>query len=147
MSESNRLAAAREVASHMYLEESGFAFAPHPMLAETDRDKFAVHQIIDFYHAQNTDYADYFQTAWKFKHRAALGKPGATLETLAREAKVSPEYLPMVWSLLEETTEDDLDQILAVNVKGVFLGTKHALPAMRRAGGGSIIFFRLKILH
>src|SRR5262249_57712075 len=40
---------------------------------------------------------------------------------------------------IEETTEDDLDQIMAVNVKGVFLGTKHALPAMRRAGGGSII--------
>jgi cyclopentanol dehydrogenase len=40
---------------------------------------------------------------------------------------------------IEETTEDDLDQILAVNVKGVFLGTKHAIPAMRRAGGGSII--------
>ena len=40
---------------------------------------------------------------------------------------------------LEETTEDDLDQSLAVNVKGVFLGVKQALPAMRRAGGGSII--------
>ena len=40
---------------------------------------------------------------------------------------------------VEETTEDDLDLILAVNVKGVFLGTKHAIPAMRRAGGGSII--------
>ncbi len=40
---------------------------------------------------------------------------------------------------LEETTEDDLDQILAVNVKGVFLGAKHAVAAMRRAGGGSIV--------
>jgi cyclopentanol dehydrogenase len=40
---------------------------------------------------------------------------------------------------IEETTEDDLDQILAVNVKGVFLGVKYAIPAMRRAGGGSII--------
>ena len=47
------LAAAREVASHLYLQEKGFAFAPHPMPAETDRDKFAVHQIIDFYHKQN----------------------------------------------------------------------------------------------
>ena len=32
---------------------------------------------------------------------------------------------------IEETTEDDLDQSMAVNIKGVFLGTKHALPAMR----------------
>src|SRR5262244_4307621 len=40
---------------------------------------------------------------------------------------------------IEETTEDDWDRIMAVNVKGVFLGTKCALPAMRRAGSGSII--------
>jgi cyclopentanol dehydrogenase len=40
---------------------------------------------------------------------------------------------------IEDTTEDDWDRIMAVNVKGVFLGTKHAIPAMRRAGGGSII--------
>ena len=28
---------------------------------------------------------------------------------------------------------------MAVNLKGVFLGCKHQIPAMRRAGGGSII--------
>jgi NAD(P)-dependent dehydrogenase (short-subunit alcohol dehydrogenase family) len=40
---------------------------------------------------------------------------------------------------IEDTTEDDWDSIMAVNIKGVFLGTKYALPAMRSAGGGSII--------
>ncbi len=40
---------------------------------------------------------------------------------------------------IEETTEEDWDRIMGVNVKGVFLGTKTALPAMRRAGGGSIV--------
>src|SRR6266702_5435885 len=40
---------------------------------------------------------------------------------------------------IEETTEDDWDRIMAVNVKGVFMGTKYALPALRQAGGGSII--------
>ena len=95
------LAAAREVASHMYLKEDGFAFAPHPMLAETDRDKFAVHQIIDFYHAQNTDYADYFQAAWRFRHRAALGQPNATLAALARKHRVSGKYLETIWTALE----------------------------------------------
>ena len=40
---------------------------------------------------------------------------------------------------IEETTEDDWDRIMAVNAKGVFLGTKCALAAMRRAGGGSIV--------
>ena len=45
----------------------------------------------------------------------------------------------LIRATIEETTEDDFDRIMAVNVKGVFLGTKHAIPAMRRAGGGSII--------
>lgn len=45
----------------------------------------------------------------------------------------------LIRSAIEATTEDEWDRIMAVNVKGVFLGTKHAIPAMRRAGGGSII--------
>jgi NAD(P)-dependent dehydrogenase (short-subunit alcohol dehydrogenase family) len=40
---------------------------------------------------------------------------------------------------IEERTGDEWDRVMAVNAKGVFLGTKHAIPAMRRAGGGSII--------
>ena len=40
---------------------------------------------------------------------------------------------------IEDTTEEDWDRIMAVNVKGVFLGTRAAVPAMRRAGGGSIV--------
>lgn len=99
------LTAAREVASHMYLREEGFKFAPHPMIVETDRDKLCVTQIIDFYHAQNLDYADYFQTAWRFKNRKALGKPGATLDSLAKEYRVSPRYLATVFEFLETPEE------------------------------------------
>ena len=40
---------------------------------------------------------------------------------------------------IEDTTESDWDRIFAVNAKGVFLGTKAALPALRDNGGGSII--------
>ena len=40
---------------------------------------------------------------------------------------------------VEETTADDWDRVMEVNAKGAFLGTKAAIPAMRRAGGGSII--------
>lgn len=37
-------------------------------------------------------------------------------------------------------TEDDIwDLTMAVNVKGVFYGCKYGIPALRRAGGGSII--------
>jgi meso-butanediol dehydrogenase / (S,S)-butanediol dehydrogenase / diacetyl reductase len=40
---------------------------------------------------------------------------------------------------LAETTEEQLDRILAVNLKGVFFGCKHAVRAMRPAGGGVIV--------
>ena len=41
--------------------------------------------------------------------------------------------------LIEDTSEELWDRIMSVNTKGVFLGTRKALPALRRAGGGSII--------
>ena len=40
---------------------------------------------------------------------------------------------------LEDTSIEDWDLVMAVNAKGVFLGTKAAIPEMRKAGGGSII--------
>ncbi|HWD75829.1 MAG TPA: glucose 1-dehydrogenase [Solirubrobacteraceae bacterium] len=40
---------------------------------------------------------------------------------------------------LAETTEEQLDRILGVNLKGVFFGCKHAVRAMRGSGGGSIV--------
>jgi cyclopentanol dehydrogenase len=42
-------------------------------------------------------------------------------------------------SRLEDTTAEAWDRGMDVNAKGVFLGTKAAIPAMRRAGGGSIV--------
>jgi len=44
-----------------------------------------------------------------------------------------------VLSRVEDTAPEAWDQVMAVNAKGVFLGTRAAIPAMRRAGGGSII--------
>ena len=38
-----------------------------------------------------------------------------------------------------ETEEKIWDLVLSVNLKGVFLGCKHGIPALLRAGGGSII--------
>ena len=40
---------------------------------------------------------------------------------------------------VEETTVESWDQVMDINAKGVFLGTKAAIPEMRKAGGGSII--------
>ena len=39
----------------------------------------------------------------------------------------------------ESTRLEDWRRLFAVNVEGVFLGCRAAIPAMRRAGGGSII--------
>ncbi len=44
-----------------------------------------------------------------------------------------------VVSSLETYPEDDFDQVIAVNVKGVWLGMKHTADAMRQRGGGVII--------
>ncbi len=39
----------------------------------------------------------------------------------------------------DQVTEAEWDRVQAVNVKGVFFGTKHAIPHLRAAGKGSII--------
>jgi len=39
----------------------------------------------------------------------------------------------------ETTSEEVWDRTMAINVKGVWLGCKYGIPALRRAGGGSII--------
>ncbi len=100
------LKAAREVANHLFLTPEGFAFAPNQMLAETDRDQFCVMQIINFYRRQNISYPDYFQAAWRFKNRAALGQPRATLADFAASGKVSAKYLATLWTTLEGTKEE-----------------------------------------
>ena len=38
-----------------------------------------------------------------------------------------------------ETSEEVWDRTMAINLKGVFLGCKFGIPALRRAGGGSVI--------
>ena len=43
------------------------------------------------------------------------------------------------WDAGDDATVEDWDRIMEVNAKGVFLGTKAVIPAMRAAGGGSII--------
>jgi len=40
---------------------------------------------------------------------------------------------------VEQETAEGWDRVIAVNQKGVWLGMKHAVPAMRASGGGSIV--------
>ncbi len=59
------------------------------------------------------------------------------LDVLVNNAGVTVRS-PTLMSI-DDTTEEEWDRVMQVNAKGVFLGTKWAIPAMRRAGGGSII--------
>ena len=43
------------------------------------------------------------------------------------------------WNAGDDASVEEWDRIMAVNAKGVFLGTKAVVPAMRAAGGGSIV--------
>ncbi|HEX3188655.1 MAG TPA: SDR family oxidoreductase [Streptosporangiaceae bacterium] len=59
----------------------------------------------------------------------ALGR----LDVLVNNAAVELE------ARIDETSVTQWDHVMAVNVRSVFLCTKHALPLLRRAGAGSII--------
>ena len=95
------LEAARHVTEYMVLTPQGIEFAPYPVVADTDRDRYSVNRIINFYQRQNTNYADYFEAAWRYKYRAALGQPKASLADIATSARVSPKYLATIWATLE----------------------------------------------
>ena len=42
-------------------------------------------------------------------------------------------------TVIDETPVEEWDDIMAINARGVFLGTKVVVPSMRRSGGGSIV--------
>ena len=69
---------------------------------------------------------------WQAAVRTAVTSYGK-LDVLVNNAAI------VLRKSIEDTTEEEWDRIMAVNTKGVFLGTKYALPEMRRAGGGSIV--------
>jgi 3alpha(or 20beta)-hydroxysteroid dehydrogenase len=70
---------------------------------------------------------------WQKAVQTAIDRFGK-LDVLVNNAAIVIPRVP-----IEERTVAEWDQVMAVNAKGVFLGTKHAIPAMRRAGGGSIV--------
>ena len=81
-----------------------------------------------YVHLAVTEEAD-----WRKAVQAAIALYGR-LNILINNAAIVIPRVP-----IEERTAAEWDHVMAVNAKGVFLGTKHAIPAMRRAGGGSIV--------
>jgi 3-oxoacyl-[acyl-carrier protein] reductase len=65
---------------------------------------------------------------------AAAGMCGSRgLHVLFNNAGIYPD------STLESTTPDEWDRVMAVNARGPFLVTKALLPALRAAGGASVV--------
>ena len=70
---------------------------------------------------------------WRHAVETATSRYGK-LDILVNNAAIVIPRVP-----IEERTAEEWDRVMAVNAKGVFLGTKAVIPAMRRAGGGSIV--------
>jgi NAD(P)-dependent dehydrogenase (short-subunit alcohol dehydrogenase family) len=64
---------------------------------------------------------------------AALEKEAGRLDILVNNAGIN------IREPIEAMGAENFDAMLAVNVKGPFLGTKHAIPLLRKGGGGAII--------
>jgi hypothetical protein len=108
------LAAARHVADHVVLLPDGIRFAPHPAVTDTDRDKYCVHRIIDFYRRHEVDLADYLLAAWRYRHRSALGQPEQTLAETAAGQELSGKYLERLWRLLTDAAIPAAGPIAAI---------------------------------
>ena len=82
----------------------------------------------EYIHLDVTSEAD-----WQAAIKLALDRFGK-LDVLINNAAI---VIPRV--AIEDRTVEEWDRVINVNVKGVFLGTKYAIPALRAAGGGSIV--------
>ena len=71
------------------------------------------------------------ETDWAAAVQEAVTRYGK-LDVLVNNAGVSAR------GSIEETTVEDWDRVMDINAKGVFLGTRTAIPEMRKAGCGSI---------
>ncbi|MDX1927952.1 MAG: DUF1587 domain-containing protein, partial [Pirellulaceae bacterium] len=94
--------AARLVADHMLLTPDGIRFAPHPVVTDTDRDKYCVHRIVDFYLRQPTRYEDYLLACWQVQIDSQKQSISEAIEAASVKYQVSEKYLRTVWDTLND---------------------------------------------
>jgi NAD(P)-dependent dehydrogenase (short-subunit alcohol dehydrogenase family) len=63
----------------------------------------------------------------------SLVKSHGGLDVLINNAGISPQ------ATAEETTPEFWDEVMAINLRGSFLGCQKAIPLMRKRGGGAIV--------
>ena len=81
-----------------------------------------------YLHLDVTDESD-----WQKAVATAITRYGA-LHILINNAGIGIPRVP-----IDQLAVEDWDRVMAVNARGTFLGTKHAIPAMQRSGSGSIV--------
>ncbi|WP_149498834.1 DUF1592 domain-containing protein [Roseiconus lacunae] len=97
--------AARMVTDHLLFLPDGLAFAPHPVVTDTDRDKYCVRQIVDFYESQNTEVADYLMALRSlfedFDRRSGSEVIGdRDVTAIAKRYGLSAKYLTQLWTAI-----------------------------------------------
>ena len=69
---------------------------------------------------------------WKGATNTTVSRYGK-LDVLVNNADISGRFHSDIMSA------EAWDKLMEVNAKGVFLGIKHAIPEMRKVGGGSVV--------
>ena len=133
------LAASRTVADHVVLKPQGFVFAPHPMVTDTDRDKYCVGRIVDFYSRHKVELADYFAALRGGPSAGLSAKYLATIRSFFAERPPAGSPLDELWN--ESATPQQLADTVArlratfapqvdkLDVKGISRGSQWMLLA------------------
>ncbi|HUS08506.1 MAG TPA: DUF1592 domain-containing protein, partial [Bryobacteraceae bacterium] len=106
------LEAAKRIADHAVIGAGPLEFFGDP--GKTGFEFSAINRIKDIYtrHGFRTvsgeggrpfgldKYGKAFYTAWRYRHRAALGEPNTALQTIASREGVNPRFAQHIWSVL-----------------------------------------------
>ena len=106
------LEAAKRVASHAVIGAGPLSFFRDP--GKTGLELSAMHRIQEIYRSYGfrtsagegaepyglDRYAKAFFAAWRYRHRAALGIPNATLASVAADEEQQPKFVAHIWSVV-----------------------------------------------
>jgi len=104
--------AARLVADNMLLTPDGIRFAPFPVVTDTDRDKYCVQRIVDFYLRQPVSYEAYLFACWTVQTeledqsrsdlQGDIARKKELLASAASQFGLSEKYLSILWQTLHD---------------------------------------------